>query len=1286
MTTSIVERHQEYLKQFIAKIQDSRNQALRAVMAKINKPAFSVKAVNKHYQQFKDKGINVSYIRAIRSYLESHFGLSYDESILVIIEVFRPLFEEGYSYTDFIYRFNRDKKLDEVNARAEWRAYFEFRFFYELTEYLKHSYTKYWLSINFNLYSFINDTNVPRYRFHCNVPSKADLIEANGDSPYDIRERSFRFLEQFQHSYSTVWEVIHNSLTSIFYFDKTADSISDMVVYEIDPDVKPKTGENKAHYISRLTIDGNHRKKPILADRSESSVGEIFKNERRQTEKYDDPEYGKKERAFQYSIIRFLIRSGIFNPMDGAYAENKEEHKFKNLLREAYDLFLNNKFVDEQSVYSQKLIQELGKLDFKQLTTTIDQQFRSSAQRQPIEAEPGKWINFDHSEKYTAEENKALDRVIALFDLVHPTVLDVRLGIFEAGFYHLTQEENTISHIYWIPVIINWKERYVGGTVYVNSDKRFSSARDWKITYQNNKYEDGSNTSNPLIEAGDIVPRDVLNLMQHFNGLFGDKISGEVEETLRPAQERAAAVSIMSRNISHNIGSHVLSYLKNMLSDEQDMLREGVFDKILELSGEKLGWHESLRANNPVFISPYLRSLGRIIGYFQERQDFIGTFASDRNLFFSPILFWEDIISNFYGEREFSSEQKGILGKTKNLALDFIVFSEEYQEKDMLIESYFIDKTNPKLAIAINKQNDIRLALPAGSTGRQGMYTILENLIRNTAKHGVAKSKRKGHKINVRITLRELADDNTLYQVEILDNSGMVSDTSLELIQNALTRSLVGKDGNPNEQHKGIKEIQIAAGWLRGILPHELNAKEGDKTELLARFPVLTASRGIHPKTKENGLQYTFYLRRTKFALLIVKNDPENPDKYEQLFKTHKLLDWDVITFDAQNDGNFNPPQIYYQFILVHEDLAPAGEKVHRTILKKCSVRVMAGWKDDYFEYTSLKGKPDFFDLQSLIYAMWLDYPLDRKQPNQLSQFNLVLHPHQKNWSISGLNAESTENQLKIGIGSRHIESGENQISDLLEIMPSGIPNQYILFGSHLDLNIHYDELKKRRRSSLNKDIFLFKDYLYIEGISGGNSTDRLLHREKKDHWWWCKMMETALTKVIIIDERTWKNYRGGSLEDIERNYDRLRKKNIHVLTLEYRNDEHLHLLDLRDQTVALLDEQGNARFIDEVAKSLYQESHFITLHQGLLERALKHCEKGVAQLGDEQSQVNFLLEQFRKNLMQAKFRLCIHSGRSKTHVLPEHTAFIQLSALESALQDCKSTLCELFYSSIQEK
>ncbi len=249
---------------------------------------------------------------------------------------------------------------------------------------------------------------------------------------------------------------------------------------------------------------------------------------------------------------------------------------------------------------------------------------------------------------------------------------------------------------------------------------------------------------------------------------------------------------------------------------------------------------------------------------------------------------------------------------------------------------------------------------------------------------------------------------------------------------------------------------------------------------------------------------------------------------------------------------------------------------------------------------------------------------------------------------------------------------------------------EHILFGRHYDADHQFDALMgitgRESDAFTNKK---FNQYAFIEGISGGNTTERLLRNETIDHYWRYKIIEAALTKIIIIDERKWKDYYEPATKlntypyPVSRNFERWRKKNVHIFSLEYAEQDtnYLLLIDIKGDIVAKMDKEGNFDFTSEEYRALYAESHFISLHQGLLERAMKHCEDVLH--GTEQEQVDDFLKRLYR--MKAQFRLIIHSGRSKTHILPKRAAFIQLSALESALKDCKHTLCELFYSTIQE-
>ena len=95
---------------------------------------------------------------------------------------------------------------------------------------------------------------------------------------------------------------------------------------------------------------------------------------------------------------------------------------------------------------------------------------------------------------------------------------------------------------------------------------------------------------------------------------------------------RAAKAAIMSRNMSHNLGSHVMAYLKQDLADVQDILRSEVLRNLEFNSGD----HQNLEL-------PFLVGLGRFISYLQERQDFIATVCTDYIPYSSPVNFKDSI-------------------------------------------------------------------------------------------------------------------------------------------------------------------------------------------------------------------------------------------------------------------------------------------------------------------------------------------------------------------------------------------------------------------------------------------------------------------------------------------------------------------------------------------------------------------------------------------------------------------------------------------------------------------
>lgn len=93
---------------------------------------------------------------------------------------------------------------------------------------------------------------------------------------------------------------------------------------------------------------------------------------------------------------------------------------------------------------------------------------------------------------------------------------------------------------------------------------------------------------------------------------------------------KSAKAAIMARNMSHNLGSHVMFYIKQKLQSVSKIVDSSVLENII-LPGDLLDI-ETLKnriSENTNVELPFLVGLGNFINYLQERQDYIATIATD---------------------------------------------------------------------------------------------------------------------------------------------------------------------------------------------------------------------------------------------------------------------------------------------------------------------------------------------------------------------------------------------------------------------------------------------------------------------------------------------------------------------------------------------------------------------------------------------------------------------------------------------------------------------------------
>jgi len=379
----------------------------------------------------------------------------------------------------------------------------------------------------------------------------------------------------------------------------------------------------------------------------------------------------------------------------------------------------------------------------------------------------------------------------------------------------------------------------------------------------------------------------------------------------------SAVAEIMSRNMSHNIGSHILFYLKmeklmdlflkivsknkinykdlspkiqelieklNQIQNNLNSSLNSVKDTLEEL--ERL--LKSLSADIRWGILEWIEDTKTFFGYLQHRMDFLAQVSTEWPKWTFSAYLMKDIIRNFLMQRHLLdgiAKSEGLRGfyyeweepykkyleckskleksnerkeEKKVGRIKIHVFNlskigdvEDNQVKELWNKkhkSIYVRKqqlNNSRVLLYssdkdshINIEKDIPIAIPGGITGYHALYVIIENIIRNSAKHGYAK--KNGNKRDLEIVI-EFTDDfkepynywrfriydnvskiesrisqNKQFRIFDVNEKNKTPETDLVAFMNeCLRHSLIKETGEIDRRHWGMAEMKIAAGYLQ---------------------------------------------------------------------------------------------------------------------------------------------------------------------------------------------------------------------------------------------------------------------------------------------------------------------------------------------------------------------------------------------------------------------------------------------------------------------------------------
>jgi hypothetical protein len=607
---------------------------------------------------------------------------------------------------------------------------------------------------------------------------------------------------------------------------------------------------------------------------------------------------------------------------------------------------------------------------------------------------------------------------------------------------------------------------------------------------------------------------------------------------------KSAITAIMSRNISHNLGSHVITNTRYQI--------------------------ENLSKKSDANVQKQLNGVTALLGYLQERQNFIAVIANNDQYPRGPLNFkaavFDMLAMDGPAKRHAQNDSSNSDQQVHNYVLDNIVRSEEiYRNDDDDISSKgkfsieiqmikvcnngenLIFKSNPKEATEnSNSSNfiDIQLSVPYGLNGRHAFLVILENLIRNAAKHNkddlksdlvfsiIIKETDKNYEIIIAdnkenyskvITKFMLEDPNPSKDKSILDKAGKLK--KLSILRKNATDEI-------DRENKGIKEILIVLSWLNNnygkVEYHKIESEDSHNDKMLQIV-------GVDKDFK-------------------IYTDANNVPKYSSLgykFSIAKYLEFYEVTSDEiaklqtlqENNNDFSKELAKLTSALIYVFPTTTDSKLLKRV-KKHLTRVVTA---------NLIGK-------------------EKKQTVQIAYKNLLEESYHELPKLVVL--EKKENLD--GKNYQDCTAVERK-SITIETDDSGMPKldrEHVLFYNHYDDRLK-DDIQKEMMQIQNNCRF-------IEGISGVNFTQNLI-RTSINEWDYLKIIEASLAKIAIVDERIFKKYNGSTPSERKNELLEVYKNQIETLINNYIQQ----IKDLLDSTK-----------YDSIWKELCKEQSFLVAKQ----------------------------------------------------------------------------------------
>lgn len=574
------------------------------------------------------------------------------------------------------------------------------------------------------------------------------------------------------------------------------------------------------------------------------------------------------------------------------------------------------------------------------------------------------------------------------------------------------------------------------------------------------------------------------------------------------------------------------------------------------------------------------------------------------------------------------------------------------------------------------KEKDIAVSIPNDILGCHAFYLILENIIRNCAKHGIRKDD-----IKIYIDFDDCKREDDYYKLHIYDNSEPEKlDELVEKQNKSLNRNIL--EGNKLRQGGwGLIEMEAAAAYLRKHPLEDINEDDfevnvedsssiypvGKEAETQSGKPNFLKAVKVH-----NYYGYRLFLLKPKELLIVYDEKAE-----------------EIINQIAPKKGELRKNGIKFVKIDEFHD-----EALKRGVIYSYPILIFAGTKEHYKD--KIKSNESSLPIRQLVCLTDAEYENSRFSFN-LSQENFskvlkqsdvfkILNEVWKAWILRQFNYLGIKINNKTFFSVINAKSNAKEIAlmndgaDFVELIKDNDPS--VSFDSHAIENCEkicsdIEDVKSYAEPYNSKDYFLirklitrYKDY-----------PERLA---EKDFQSLLRLIECTGTTIHIIDERIQELAERTPYKP-ERGKQQTNNKTIneiqyidllyatHVIIPYSGSNEFKFLRKTQESEQFNLNAKDFTPIRDKIIiylrsiiKTTDSHSHtkakadFLLLHLGVVEKLISSDSDKTY---DKEKQIKeFIQNEILEGKKNVDTKIIFISGRGKPHNLPEDFLYLNFS------------------------